>query len=608
MKFPSLASLYQAAIQAFIRFPLSVLFALAASVNVLIINHQERYLPEIRSQPERWAMACFLGMILALAVSLFNERRDYPRRIRIFAQLAVLAVAIAYYFQLNTPPSPTDWMRFRLFSIGLHALVAFAPFFQKGEINGFWQYNRILFLRLLTAFFYSVVLFAGLSLALLATEKLFGVDIGYKWYADLWVALTGVMGTIYFLSGIPAPLDVLEGDSSYPRGLRIFTQFILLPIIGVYLLILYSYSVKILVSGQWPYGWVSYLVLCLSVGGILSVLLIYPLRKDQSYGWVRSYSRFFFLALSPLIVLLFFAISRRIRQYGFTEERYLDFVLACWLAVIALYFLFSRAKNIKIIPASLCLLAFLTSGGPWGAFSVALHSQMGRLNQLFQKNGMIRQGKAIPAVHSLSEADAAQIGSIMEYVVHNHGHAKLQPLFTQNLDSLFNQDHQNYYSSGVEISSLMNQLKIESGHNVQASFNFSLADDQQRSMPIAGYDLFLPRLKFSSYNSDTLESFLLGGRECRIRRVEPSGNLRLELGADSAVLVDLCGLVGRLKADRGDYNTAAQDSLSIYLVGKGFRYRFLLQQIRGLTTGEGIRVSEVEASLLIASDSTHSPK
>jgi hypothetical protein len=310
-----------------------------------------------------------------------------------------------------------------------------AIYFQ-GEINGFWQYNKVLLLRFLTAFLYSSVIYIGLSLALLAMDKLFGLNIDFKWYGDLWVCIAGIFNTIFFLAGFPGDYAGLETKQDYPKGLKIFTQYVLIPIITVYILILYAYMFKILFSRQWPYGWVSYLVLAFAIAGILSLLLIHPIRNEENNKWILGYNKFFYIAMCPLIILLFLAIERRIGDYGITEERYFDFVLACWLALVCLYFLFSKTKNIKRIPISLCIFVLFSSFGPWGAFSVSLRSQMSRLNHYLEKNKLLSVGKIVPAKDSIPTKDENEIISIVTYIVNIHGYHELQGLFSQNLDSL----------------------------------------------------------------------------------------------------------------------------------------------------------------------------
>ena len=88
----------------------------------------------------------------------------------------------------------------------------------------------------MTAIF-SVVLFAGLAIALAALDNLFGVSVPGKRYAELWVLIVGLFSPWFFLSGVPEDLDSLDRVEEYPKGLKIFAQYILLSLVVVYLLI-----------------------------------------------------------------------------------------------------------------------------------------------------------------------------------------------------------------------------------------------------------------------------------------------------------------------------------------------------------------------------------
>ena len=109
---------------------------------------------------------------------------------------------------------------------------------------------------------------------------------------------------------------------NYPKGLKNFTQYVLLPLISLYLVILICYEAKILVTLSLPVGWVSYLVLVFAIFGILSFLLVHPIATQTANLWMRTFNRWFYFLLIPLLGLLFWAILYRINLYGFTHERY----------------------------------------------------------------------------------------------------------------------------------------------------------------------------------------------------------------------------------------------------------------------------------------------
>ena len=50
-------------------------------------------------------------------------------------------------------------------------------------------------------------------------------------------------------------------------------QFILIPLVGLYLLILYVYGLQILFTWELPKGGLTYLILSFSIAGMLAVLL-----------------------------------------------------------------------------------------------------------------------------------------------------------------------------------------------------------------------------------------------------------------------------------------------------------------------------------------------
>jgi len=144
--------------------------------------------------------------------------------------------------------------------------------------------------------------------------------------------------------------------------------------------------------------------------------------------------------LLPLLVMLGFAISKRIKAYGITELRYFVLLLGLWLLLAAVYFLASRKKNILLIPLSLCLFAFFSSFGPWGVFGVSKYSQLHRLQGLLEKNGLFKEGKVVNRPAKLSFADRKEISSTTEYIVVTHGYESLQPWFRENLDSMMRRD------------------------------------------------------------------------------------------------------------------------------------------------------------------------
>lgn len=448
-KLPSIKGFLSEAFIAFKRFPLAILVSIVGTLTGIYLINCDYYVRE-HEMDYLWKliMCCYLGLNFFISIDLFSESKNTSRLKHYLLMASGLILLIIYYFTLPDFSRFTtqDIARYILFVIGLHLLVSISPFISNGHLNGFWQFNKSLFIRILTSALYTSVLFIGLALALLAIEKLFKVDIKDRYYFDLWWLLAGIFNTWFFLSGIPKETQHLDALSDYPKGLKIFTQFVLLPLIAIYLIILYAYGIKISAAVELPKGWVSYLVLSFSVVGILSILLIWPIRNIEGNNWIKKINTWFYIALCPLITLLGLAIYERVSEYGITENRYFIILLTLWLTAITIYFLVSKLKNIKLIPISLCLIAFLSSFGPWSAFSVSEHSQRKRLENLLIQEKILVDGKIKKAQPLLSNKNAAKINDLVGYFDDVHGFNSLQPWFTVNLDSIFNAADTNKYN------------------------------------------------------------------------------------------------------------------------------------------------------------------
>ncbi len=454
MKIPSVNILFKEALRTFLRFP----FAIASAV---VVSLTAVHIVDIHGDvPQRFfniIMTGILGAVLFMSVSLYCERNNYSGLKKYIVRVIFLALLVGYYFYLPTEKEPPfiHIIRTVLLGIGFHMLVSFASYMKRGELNGFWQFNKSLLLRYLTAALYTGVLYAGLSLALLALDKLLGVDVDSEYYIKLWFVLVGVFNTWFFLAGIPEKFEELETSAAYPKGLKIFAQYILIPLITIYLVILYVYLVKIIVKWDWPVGWVSYLILSFAIAGTFSLLLVYPVREDIANRWIKIYTKWFYLAMFPLTILLFLAIWRRVSEYGITENRYFVLVMAFWLIGISIYFLVTKFKNIKVIPVSLCLIAVLCSFGPWGAFSISKHNQLNRFEKILVKNGILVNGKVHEATKTVSHEDVKNICSIVDYLSEIHGYQTLQPFFKENLDSMFKKDSIEKYRRTEKIVEMM---------------------------------------------------------------------------------------------------------------------------------------------------------
>ena len=374
-------------------YPLVLLMSLA-TVSIIIFG--------IETDPnkENGYFLMRLGIVFSLGISSQFALKMISQRLKngILWQIAGLLFLIAFYFVF-----PKDEANFsEVYACKIvtsfilsHFLVAFIAFAKKeNSEQNFWQYNKNLFINLFLTAIFTGVLTGGVELAILAIPELFNYTFKDTIYLEIFVTLSIFGSTFIFLLFNETGLDSLEKEGDYPVVLKFFTQFILIPLLIIYVVILYFYCLKIITNWQLPRGWVSYLILAYSLVGILALLLVHPLKKEKAKSWIILFNKIFYYTLIPLIVLLFIAIFTRVLQYGYTEARYFVFLISIWLTSVVLYFVFVKKASIKFIPISLFLFGLFALIFPYfNAFSVSKRSQEKELKQLLTENKLVVNGK-----------------------------------------------------------------------------------------------------------------------------------------------------------------------------------------------------------------------
>ncbi len=420
MRLPSLNQFLSDAARTALRFPFVLLAALVATVcAVSLIEHEQS------GTLIRLLMSAQLGIPLLLALALFAERNG---RWSLPFGLAGLSLLAVYFFTLPEPVREADWVRFIQFNVAAHLAATFLPWLGRGEENPFWQMGKSLFLRLLNALIFTGVLIAGLNVALLALDKLFGLPVPDETYGKVSLTLIFLFNTWFFLGGVPHDREKLAAGRDYPRGLKVFAQFILAPLVAVYLALLTAYLVKVITTTQWPSGWIGWLVSSVAAAGLISLAMLHPLVKLKENRWISTYARGYFILMLPAVGMQLMAIGKRIGQYGVTENRYFILVLALWLLVVSIFGALNRLKSLRPLPLTLCIVALLSSFGPWGAYSVSRGSQVGRLEALLGEARLLETGTLAPATEPPGHETRREISAVLDYLMIHHGPEAIEPL------------------------------------------------------------------------------------------------------------------------------------------------------------------------------------
>jgi hypothetical protein len=419
IKIPSLSSIWQKSRKTLLRFPLQIAICLLAmSVWVWTNNNSGT---EYANSFYKLIVLCNIAFTLSLSANLYAEKQRWIQLKSVGLQFVTFILCAILFFLLSPQVFEADLVRLLLFVFAGHLLVSFSVYSKPSNIIDFWHFNKTLFLRFITAFVFSIVLFAGLAIAMLTINTLFNYKLSDHIYFNLFIFLATVFNSIFFLAGIPNSSSHTHRDTNYPKVLKVFTQYVLIPLLTIYFGILVFYELKIIINSELPNGMVSILILGYAVFGILSYLLIYPIKYDSGNEWMRLFSKLFFWLMLPLLVLLFVSIWVRTDNYGLTEMRYFIILLAIWLLFLCLYFILFKSPSIQLIPISLFILILLSTYGPQSPFNLSKISQQARLQTfIHQKDGNSKREQI----------------SIVNYLVNFHGLNALQEFSTSDLSEI----------------------------------------------------------------------------------------------------------------------------------------------------------------------------
>jgi hypothetical protein len=327
---------------------------------------------------------------------------------------------------------------------GLLPLLMIAGFLRRDAKQGaLWLFNLRLGLAVVLAVIVALIFAGGISAILASLEFLFNVDLPWRAHEHVWVTATSLIAPLYGLSLMPARLDeevALSGgrDTLIERGVSVLVNYIMVPIAVVYTLILHAYAVKIILDGALPKGQIGLMVSIFAVGGTATWLIAWPWRETGTV-LLRFFMRYWFWFTIVPVILLVIAIWERISTYGVTPDRYGIALIAIWLALVTLYLAIRRNRaDMRALLGSFAILVLIGSAGPWGANSVSIESQFGRLVGYFQSEKLLTpENKIIDSVPTLTVEGKREIETLLWTLSSMGGLDKLKPYFAGRKDDPF---------------------------------------------------------------------------------------------------------------------------------------------------------------------------
>ena len=548
------------------RFPFTMIIAVIGTASAYSIVHWE--LTEDEYSLYRVLMTAVLGFLLFIVLQLKLEREKIKGSHALLVKLIGAVFLALYYWQL---PNDFDYasadfiIRFFLLGLALLFSLTFIPFIRHvKEVNGFWQYCKILFIRIFLTFVFTGTLYLGLVLALVGIKELLGVDFDEKLFLELWIVIVGLVSTSFFLKGIPDKTAALQKKTDYHKGIQIFAEYILTPLILIYAVILYIYTGKIILNWDWPEGMVSWLIIVFSVATILANFMLWPLMKKETY--VKYFQKISYALIIPMTVVMFLALKIRIDEYGITEPRYYGMVVCFWFLAMSLYFIISKKKNLLVLPVSLCIITLLSSAGPVSSMNISKYSQMNRLETVLIKDGILVSGKVVKTDKELPKEDIEVISGTLDYIRRVHGFEVLQPWFDENLNNL---NTENCWGAkcimdkmGVDYLESWERIPMTPGERASGYRNFYV--EETEALDIEGYHEITP------FHLSNLEKAALKGGPDLSLSVDP---ILLTYQADEAekIVIPLEPFIDGLMRTDGETKSWKEMRIDQGEIGVAFR-------------------------------------
>lgn len=416
---------------ALVRFPLAVAGILVFTVFLIL----EEVLPEFELATSWWIFIS-LATLVSLAVVMATESR-VSRLVSLGFQVAMTAIVL--WYSLSIPQQPSTAQIVQLVVVfAVTVLMAYVlAYLKPGADGAFRTFAVRVTIQGIISYVFAGVLMGGLSLALFSVKTLFNINIPEDVFESLMISCMVGFGPLYLLSNVPTREEMDEEETTMPKVLKILGMYIIVPILSLYVLILYVYLITIVVQWQLPDGWVSTLVSVLALGGFVTMAIVYPLavQKDKLVSWLF---RYFPLLLMPLLVLMSVGIARRLNDYGLTINRGFVLLLNAWLYGISIYLFLTQSRHLKWIVVSFAAVAFLAVSGPWSVASVTERSMMSDLRSELQQAGYFQSGQV---KIQLSDAQRERISELSEYLTSTFGAGVLQsiesdPLYTAEVATL----------------------------------------------------------------------------------------------------------------------------------------------------------------------------
>lgn len=423
------------------RFPFPFAYASALVVWLIIMIYEYTIDYKVVNDSASWAL--FEGFIISLAASLWCEFLA-KRQAMMKVQICILVLVVADFIVLcmrGGVSGDAEFIGRAAVTTAFAAAVLFLPSVRQFDARQLWNYTIWQMGALAMAVFIGAVMAVSCLIIFSSVNILFGLDEYKPMFTTMCVLALWVPVVVY-LSHIPKRQDITCLSMSGPTPVAAFCKNVMLPLVGVYALILYVYAAKILLTWELPQASVAWMVTGLMCA---SLLMLYGLQR-YTFGGKVSFSalkissaarRCAPFVLLPLLVLMTVGLVYRVGEYGITVSRLYVSAFNVWAYVIVLYLIFKREANLNLVAVSFAVVFALVSMIPGLNFtSIADRVIRSSVVKSLADNGVdsfpISEKRLTAILSGMSRKEAENLASKVEYLDSWDDHSRICDIVRSN--------------------------------------------------------------------------------------------------------------------------------------------------------------------------------
>ena len=375
------------------RFPLTLFFTIASCLSLIYLNHHLLFDGQNKQLEFFFVFYPLTATILSLTLHLWTE--DMRQQLKAWGWqggLHALWLALCIYwateYELSIGQSIAAGTCLGAMLVGWFTL----PFAQQANDRPAINFLIRLMGSGIIAAGTSLVLFLGILLLIQSFKYLFNMDIEETLYADTANVCFTLVAPLLFMFQLPKDEQKYSQynwlQHKFGNGI---IHYLLIPLHLAYVITLYLYAAKILVTWELPNGWVSTLVSVLMLLTVIILFLLYPIhQQDQAKPVDRLAVRYLPIIVLPLLVLMSVGIGRRFSDYGVTIQRLYLLLFNLWCYAVCIGLIVCRSRKVMWVAWSFVAILLLVSVFPVNVSSYTHNRLQKQVRELLAKHNMTK--------------------------------------------------------------------------------------------------------------------------------------------------------------------------------------------------------------------------